>query len=113
MRHIPGGGRWLSGTLLEDDCACSVAAESAKPARSAAKCFMVLPESRSTSSRGRASATDAGLLESRNWLCHIDLEDASISAEMTLSSGRDTCVSGAGRASIAQVVSADGAALQG
>jgi hypothetical protein len=73
-------------------------------------CFMVLPESCSTPSKGRASATNAGLRESRNSLSQIDLAQASISAEMTLSSGRDTCVSGAGRASIAQVVSAGGAA---
>ena len=35
------------------------------PARSTAKCFMVLPESCSTPSKGRGSATNAGLRESR------------------------------------------------
>src|SRR3569623_2933002 len=110
MRHIPGGGRWLSGTLLEDDCACSVAADNAKPARSAAKCFMVLPESRSLPSKGRASATNSGLPLSHKWLCQKYLYGADISTRMALSSERDTCVSGAGRASVAQLVSASLAA---
>jgi hypothetical protein len=92
MRHIPGGGRWLSGTLVDDACACNVAVESAKPARNTARCFMELPESYSIPSKGRGSATRAGLRKSRKSLSHIELADASIRTKMALSSERDTCV---------------------
>jgi len=76
------------------------------PAKSAAKCFMVLPESCIGSSKGRGSATNAGMREYRKPLSHKHLTDASFSLTIALSSERDTCVSGAGRASIVQLVSA-------
>ena len=71
------------------------------PARSTAKCFMVLPESCSTPSKGRASATNAGSRESRKSLSHIDLEDAIVSAgnEPVLRAGHLRLGSGTSEAS--------------